>query len=757
MAARARSRRGGTWWLVPLAFLFGALLVLAGVLSVFAERKLSMLVLGGLGESFSTRVYAAPYALAQGSVAPPARVLARLDRAGYQKAKAVARTGDYTWDGKDLEVALRGFQTPVDSEPSGRYALHWDGTQWDIKTSSGEAAPRLRLEPELAAELSGARKVRREPAESDEIPDALKKAVVAAEDKRFYKHWGVDPRGIARALWSNVAHRGVPMQGGSTITQQLSKNLFLSPQRNLRRKIAEAGLAMYLELRYSKDRILTIYLNHIYLGQEGPVSIAGVKAAAKFYFSRDLRELTPAECATIAGLIRSPHRYNPFLNPDEALERRDFVLKRMRDDGYLTDAQLAQEAAKPLGVVKTKTKGGQSHDNDYFVAEVTRILVPRVGEETLFRHGLAVYTTLDALAQRDAQRAVSAARPQAALIALDPRTGDVLALSGGRDFTESQFNRATQARRQPGSAFKPFVYGAALEKGYTAASMLDDSPKKYPRATEGAPTWDPRNYEGVYFGTTTLRTALAHSLNAATLDLANQVGVQTIIEFARRMGISTPLSSDLGTALGASEVTLFDLASAYQVFAAGGIKRAPRLVTAVVDAEGTVLESDPPQESTVLDPAIAWLLTSLLQSVVREGTAQPLAAWGWTRPTAGKTGTTNDGRDAWFVGYTPELLAAAWYGDDQHKKLNATGAKSALPVWVTFMKAAAQEYPPDDFTRPDGIVEAQIDPQSGLRAVMGCPTRVTEVFKKGTEPVTDCPLHPSGVKGFFQRLFHRNR
>jgi penicillin-binding protein 1B len=754
--ARKRSRRGGTWWLVPLAFFLAALLVAAGVLCVFAERKLSMLVLGGLGESFSTRVYAAPYALPQGAVVPPARLLARLDRAGYQKSKTLERTGDYTWDGKELRLALRGFQTPIDSEPAGRYSLTWDGTQWDIKTDIGAPAARLRLEPELAAELSGARKVRREPAESDEIPDALKKAVVAAEDKRFYTHWGVDPRGIARALWSNIAHRGAPMQGGSTITQQLSKNLFLSPQRNLRRKIAEAGLALYLELRYSKDRILTIYLNHIYLGQEGPVSIAGVKAAARFYFARDLKELTPAECATIAGLIRSPHRYNPFLNPSEALERRDFVLKHMHDDGYLTDAQLAQEVAKPLGVVKTKTKSLQSHDNDYFVAEVERILIPRLGDETLFRHGLSVYTTLDALAQRDAQRAVTAARPQAALVALDARTGDVLALSGGRDFTESQFNRATQARRQPGSAFKPFVYGAALEKGYTAASMLDDSPRKYPRAAEG-PTWDPRNYEGVYFGTTTLRTAITHSLNAATLDLAGQIGIASVIEFARRMGISTPLAPDLGTALGASEVTLFDLASAYQVFAAGGVKRAPRLVTAVVDAEGTVLEADPPQESAVLDPAIAWLLTSLLQSVVREGTARPLAAWGWTRPTAGKTGTTNDGRDAWFVGYTPQLVAAVWYGDDQHRKLNATGAKSALPVWAAFMKAAAQEYAPEDFLRPDGIVEEEIDPQSGLKAVTGCPTRVTEVFKRGTEPTTDCPLHPSGVKGFFQRLFRRKR
>jgi penicillin-binding protein 1B len=750
---KTRARRGGPLWLVPLAFLVGGLVAAAGALSLYAERKLSMLVLGGLGESFSTRLYSAPYALRDGSPCPPARLLARLDRLDYQRAKTAARAGAYAWQPPRLDLWARGFHTPVDAEEPGVFSLNWDGARWEIRTASGAAAAQLRLEPELAAELSGARKVRREPAESSEIPDALKHAVVSVEDKRFYSHWGLDPHGIARALWANATGRGV-MQGGSTITQQLSKNLFLTPNRTLRRKLGEAGLALYLELRYSKDRILTIYLNHIYLGQEGPVSVAGVKAAARFYFGRGLGELSVAECATIAGLIRSPHRYNPFNEPDESKKRRDFVLKRMREDGYLSQAEYDRERIKPLGVVAQRS-ATRLHDNDYFVAEVIRQLLPRLGEETLFRHGLSLYTTLDASAQRDAQRAVFTGRPQAALVALDPRTGDVLALSGGRDFTVSQFNRATQARRQPGSAFKPFVYGAALEKGYTPASLLDDIPRQYPRGD--GPTWDPRNYESVYLGTTTLRVALAHSLNAATLDLANHLGIGAVIDFARRMGIQSPLAADLGTALGASEVTLFELTAAYAPFADGGLRHPPRLISAVADAEGTVIESDPPQSQVVLEPALAWLLTSLLQSVVREGTAKSLAARGWTRPTAGKTGTTNDGRDAWFVGFTPEIVAGVWVGDDQHKALKATGAKNALPVWATFMKAAAQDFPPSDFARPEGIVDVSIDPASGQRAVTGCPQRRTESFKAGTEPTQDCSLHPSGVKGFFQRLFHRRR
>ena len=746
-----RGRSSASTWASTLGVVLGVCLIAAGGLVLYAESRLSSLVLGGLGESFSTRLYSAPYALADGSTAPPERVLARLERLDYRRvAGEPAGPGEFEWQPPgQLTVWLRGFDAPVGKVEAGRRDLEWRGDRWSLSTSSAPVV----FEPELAAELSGAKKVRREPAASEEIPDALKHAVIAAEDRRFYSHWGIDPRGIARALWHDVSGRA-GLQGGSTITQQLSKNLFLTPKRTFKRKLAEAGLALYLELRFSKDRILTLYLNDIYLGQQGPVSVAGVKAAARFYFGKRLNELTIAECATIAGLIRSPYRYNPFRDPEQALSRRDFVLGNMRDEGFITDAQLEQERARPLGVKESPQAPGQARDADYFSAEVVRQLLPRFGEETLYRHGLAIYTTMDALLQRDAQRAVSAARPQAALVAIDPANGNVLALSGGRDFARSQFNRATQARRQPGSAFKPFVYGAALERGLTAATILEDKPRQYARDLSSG-TWDPRNYEGVYFGTATVRQALAHSLNAATLDLEQKIGVPAVVEFARRMGIESPLREDLGLALGDSEVTLLELTAAYAPFADGGFRSPPRLVVAVVDAEGSVLEDEPPRRDSVLDAATAFLMTSLLQSVVAQGTGKPLAAWGWSRPTAAKTGTTNDGRDAWFVGYTPSLLAGAWVGDDQHRSIRATGAKNALPVWVTFMKAASQDFERLDFSRPAGLVDVVIDPQSGLRAVSGYPQRVTEIFKDGTQPTQDCPLHAGGIKGFFRRWFGR--
>jgi len=746
-----RGRSSASTWASTLGVVLGVCLIAAGGLVLYAESRLSSLVLGGLGESFSTRLYSAPYALADGSTAPPERVLARLERLDYRRvAGEPAGPGEFEWQPPgQLTVWLRGFDAPVGKVEAGRRDLEWRGDRWSLSTSSAPVV----FEPELAAELSGAKKVRREPAASEEIPDALKHAVIAAEDRRFYSHWGIDPRGIARALWHDVSGRA-GLQGGSTITQQLSKNLFLTPKRTFKRKLAEAGLALYLELRFSKDRILTLYLNDIYLGQQGPVSVAGVKAAARFYFGKRLNELTIAECATIAGLICSPYRYNPFRDPEQALSRRDFVLGNMRDEGFITDAQLEQERARPLGVKESPQAPGQARDADYFSAEVVRQLLPRFGEETLYRHGLAIYTTMDALLQRDAQRAVSAARPQAALVAIDPANGNVLALSGGRDFARSQFNRATQARRQPGSAFKPFVYGAALERGLTAATILEDKPRQYARDLSSG-TWDPRNYEGVYFGTATVRQALAHSLNAATLDLEQKIGVPAVVEFARRMGIESPLREDLGLALGDSEVTLLELTAAYAPFADGGFRSPPRLVVAVVDAEGSVLEDEPPRRDSVLDAATAFLMTSLLQSVVAQGTGKPLAAWGWSRPTAAKTGTTNDGRDAWFVGYTPSLLAGAWVGDDQHRSIRATGAKNALPVWVTFMKAASQDFERLDFSRPAGLVDVVIDPQSGLRAVSGCPQRVTEIFKDGTQPTQDCPLHAGGIKGFFRRWFGR--
>lgn len=715
-----------------------------------AEAKLKTLRLGGLGESFSTRVWSAPYPVRDGAKAEAERLLQRLDRLGYRKTAAAPAKGEYAWDPPRLTVHLRGHRIPGSSQDEGVYVFERRGDgAWKLNDGVGAPVSELRLEPELATELSGTKRVRRDPVAWEQIPDTLRKAVVAAEDKRFWSHHGLDPRAIARAALANL--RGRKLQGASTITQQLSKNLFLSPRRTFTRKLSEAALALYLELRLSKERILTLYLNHIYLGQDGPSGVAGARAAARFYFAKDVSDLSLPEAALLAGVIRSPGRYDPYRDPAAARARRDQVLARMHEDGLISAREW--EEARATDVTTVRTLGEEeAGDHAYFTAEVVRRLLPRYGGEALYQHGLSIHTTMDPVLQAGAQRVLRAARQQAALVALDPRTGDVLALAGGKDFKESQFNRATQAQRQPGSTFKPFIFAAALETGFTPATILLDRSKVY---KGGDRDWAPRNYDGVYHGTATLRQALTWSLNAATLDLAARVGVGRAVEIAERAGVTSPLRRDLGLALGSSEVNLLELVAAYGPFAAGGMAATPRLVTAVVDAEGVVLEAPPPESRAVLDPAVASLMTSLLESVVTQGTARSLPLLGTRFPVAGKTGTTDDGRDAWFVGYTTSLLAGVWAGDDSNRPLKLTGAKDALPLWAAFMNEAAADRPAEAFPRDEGLVALSVCAESGMLALSGCPVKRDEQFIPGTEPQRECTLHRGGLKGLWDRLFGR--
>lgn len=731
--------------------ILGSLILLGASLIFYAEYKLSHLVLGELGESFSTKVYGSAFLIDERLHVSPERLLERLRRLGYRKVESdPAEKGEYSWKPPFLKIHLRGFSLPRMSQPSGLAALAWRrGHAWEAEGSGGALALPVALEPELIDELSGPKRVRREPSSWQEIPETLKKAVVAVEDKRFYEHKGLDPRAMARAAWSNLAGKG-GLQGASTITQQLAKNYFLTPERSWRRKIAEAVLALYLERRYDKQEILTLYLNHIYMGQDGSFSVAGVKAAAFFYFSKELQELSLDECAVLAGIIRSPYRYNPLRDPARSKLRRDFVLERMHREGMITREELDRALQTPLRT-KPSARGREDRDESaYYVAEVVRRMLPKYGEDAIFRYGLSIYTAMDPLLQKAAWRAVRLSRHQGALTALDAQNGNVLAIIGGKNFRESQFNRATQALRQPGSAFKPFVYGAALEKGFTTASLLQDTTRQY---EIDAGSWAPKNFDEVYLGTTTLREALARSLNSATLDLAEKVGPRNIVPFAQKMGITSPLEQSLALALGASEVSLLELTAAYAPFANGGFRVQPVFIEAVRDAEGNILESADPQRAQVLNPTMAFLITAMLESVVQEGTASILTRTGWERPAAGKTGTTDDGRDAWFIGYTPELLAGAWVGEDQNVAIHVAGARDALPIWRAFMEQALADIPPSPFAEPAGLVTAKIDPMSGLLARSGCPQSRKEVFLEGTQPSEYCPLHVGGLKGWFKRFF----
>jgi penicillin-binding protein 1B len=730
----------------------GLFLLVSGIVVIVAERKIARLVPGGLGESFSTRVYGAPTVLTEARPRSLSDIFLRLGRVNYKATEQdPPPPGAYLWRDPVLTIGLRGFHTPALSQ-NARVARLTRGTQWHwtITDGDGNALAQAALEPEMIAELSGAEKVRREPARWEEFPPHLIDAVLVVEDKRFFVHHGIDPRGVARALWVNLG-RGKSVQGGSTITQQLVKNLFLTQKRTLRRKAAEAFLAVYLDLRKSKEDILTLYLNEIYLGQEGATSIAGMRAAARFYFDKDLADIDLPESALLAGIIRSPYRYNPLQNPEAARQRRNQVLKSMAEDGKISDADLAAARVGPVPR-QAAQKSAPGADSDYFTAEVVRQLVGRYGEDAVFRWGLRIDTTADPLIQSRAQKAAARARYQAAAVVLEADSGRVLALVGGKNFAASPFNRATQARRQPGSSFKPFVYGAALEENFTPATILQDAPRVYLRG-DPPQKWAPKNYDGVFHGTTTLRQALALSMNGATLDLAEKTGLRPIINFARKAGIQSELEESLAMVLGASEVSPLEIIFAYAPFANGGFRVDPILVASVADAEGNVLELNAPQRFAVLDPKLAYIMTSLLQSVVSDGTGRSLAKLGWTWPAAAKTGTTNDGRDAWLIGYADNVLTGVWSGDDDAKPIQASGAVNALPIWAEIMTAIFADAPPAPFAEPQGIVKKRIDPLSGLLARAGCPNQKEELFAEGLAPADFCPLHAGGVKGWLQRLF----
>jgi penicillin-binding protein 1B len=633
------------------------------------------------------------------------------------------------------------------------------------------------LEPELVGAYYGPDREQRDLVRVGEVPQHLVDAILAVEDQRFLSHRGVDLRRIVGALWVNLQSGGI-RQGGSTLTQQLVKNFFLTPERSFQRKAQEAAMSLIVEARYDKQAILESYLNEIYLGQRGSTAIHGVGEASRLYFGKRARHITLPEAALLAAIVAGPNRLSPHRAAESAQRRRDLVLRLMKEQGRISQAEYADAVAAPLGVAAVTPEPRAAR---YFLDALRRQLPDFYGWEILTNEGLDIYSTLDLRLQLAAARAVTEGLAaleekhprllsgtggplQACLVALRPQTGEVLALVGGRDYAESQFDRCTLARRQAGSAFKPIVYATALERlpggpAITLASHLDDSPLAVSTVSG---TWRPSNFDRKFHGRVGVRDAVERSLNVATARLAQELGPARITEVAGRLGIESPLPQVPSLALGSADVSPVELARAYATIANGGIRPQIRTFEDIVDGEGRTADRRHIAFQRVLDPGTAYLTASLLEGVVDRGTARGVRSAGITGPVAGKTGTTNDERDAWFVGFSPELVVAVWVGFDEPRSMGLPSSRVALPIWIRFFKEVTGGQVRGAFIPPGDVERVEIHPETGALALAGCPERRVEYFLRGTEPRETCPSWaspergPDGAaedRGLIERLF----
>lgn len=754
-------RRGSgrsAWWrrVLPYAVLYGTALAMAWSLSISQD-----IIARFEGQRFRlpSRVYAEPPVLARGLDVTRFRILDRLSNAGYRRVSArPVGAGQYFVEPDRVEVGVRAFTGGDRKLPAYRVVLDLtDGRVTQVSASDRKVTPPYVIEPEVVSGLFERVWEERELVRVGDTPRDLVNAILATEDSRFLDHAGIDPIGIARALVANL-RSGSVQEGGSTITQQLVKNLFLTPERTLRRKVREAGMALVLDALYDKDEILDVYLNAIYLGQRGAMGIYGVGEAARYYFGKPLKDLSTGECAMLGGIIRSPGRFDPFRHPDAARARRAVVLKRMVDTHRLTRDQAERANREPLS---QSYAPGPPEGAPYFVDMLRDELESGYSAKTLTAGGLRVMSTLDPVLQHEAERAVSEgverlekqrdenhpegdpSRLQAALVELDPDTGSIRAMVGGRDYRSSPYNRAVKSRRQPGSLFKPFLYARALEgKGDfhpTLASPVEDREiaVRYERQV-----WKPTNYDGRYRGVVPLHEALAQSLNTPAVRIWQKVGTSALRDELVSAGFGGKLPAVPALALGAADVTPLEVARAYGVLASGGLRSEPTTVRAVVDASGAVLTRTRPHATRVMDPEIAYLVTWTLEEVMESGTAASSRSLGLDRPAAGKTGTTDDYRDAWFAGYLPGRVVVVWVGRDNNEPVGMVGARAALPIWVDYVSHTSW-WPPDELMAPDGIDFEEIDPETGMLATAACPRTQRLPFASGTRPTGTCPLHPT--------------
>lgn len=705
-----------------------------------------------------SRVYSDSYPLYSGKVATTSEIDEKLMGLNYRPVSGQPKhPGEYAKSGVTYSIYLHDFDYPHEKFKGflTTFSIVNNRIENLKNATKGEKLALVNLEPELVASIFDENMEDRTVVPLTKIPQHLQDAVIAIEDERFYHHFGVDPIAIARALLADIRAMGL-VQGGSTLTQQLVKNFFLHNRKTFTRKLSEFFMAIIMEFNYSKEEILESYLNEIYFGQRGAASISGVEEASLYYFSKHAEQLKPAESALLAGLIRSPGNYSPFKNPDRARERRNLVLTRLKENKKLSDKEYANAITAEL----PKQPKNKITSAPYFVEFVKAELKDNFSEDILTTEGLRIFTTLEMNHQRAAETAVKTwldklekdfpklkanaekgLQLQGSLVAVQPGTGFILAYVAGRDYGKVQFDHLRQAKRQPGSTFKPFVYLTALNRAasvaFTPSSILKDDAISF---DNGGIPWKPENYDHAYHGDVRLRTALEKSYNAATVWLGEQIGFDAVVETAEKAGITSELKAYPSLVLGAFEVTPMELAMAYSVFPGQGVKADPIVIRRVVTPDGEVLEKKSVGLKPVFDADTIYLMNRLLMGVVDNGTAASARSRGFKTLAAGKTGTTSDARDAWFVGYTPEILALSWVGYDDNSQTGLSGASGALPIWTEFMKKAAAGRSYTDFQPTSHIVIVTIDAETGLLWEPSCGTPLSEYFIEGTEPFEYCSV-----------------
>ena len=765
---------------VGLAVLGGVLLAFITATSVFAYYyvqfgKLIDQRLTGQVFQNTSRVFSAPGHVYLGETMHASDLATYLLRAGYQEGEAEGALGYFKVKGPSVEIRPSSA-----SYFRGGNALRVDFSGGSISriVDLSAVAPRdsAEIEPELITNLFDSSREKRRVVRFDDLPKNLVDAVLAAEDKRFFEHGGLD---IVRVFGAALAdlRRGQKAQGASTIDMQVARSFFFTTKREWRRKVKEILMAVEINQRYSKQQIFELYANEVYLGNRGSFSIRGFGEAAEAYFGKDVRELTLGECAFLAGIIRAPNRYaTAERHLDRAEESRDRVLPQMVEDSYITQEQ-ADDAKKMK--LKFVNGGVNSGSAPYFVDMVKDHLLEKFSETDLETQSYRIYTTLDPQLQHAAAEAIQsgvqgvdkllakryaawakkgepATRVQVALVAMDARTGEIRALVGGRNYGESQLNHAL-ARRQPGSVFKPFVYAAAFDnaaEGFTPivtpVTTVDDVPTTF--EFDGK-EYTPDNYGEEFYGTVTVRDALIHSLNVATVKVAELIGYQRVVNLTRQMGLGTNIQPTPAVALGAYEMTPIDVAAAYTPFATNGFRAEPLFLRSVLAADGTIEETVGPRTRAVLDPRVAFLTTSIMEEVINRGTGVTVRSMGFTPVAAGKTGTSRDG---WFAGFTSNLLCVVWIGFDDNRDLGLSGSASAAPIWAEFMKRATalpQYKMTADFDPPPGVIAEMIDPKTGELANSSCPQYVQEYFIAGSEPTEVCGQQASSPSNWLSHLF----